>query len=551
LASLLILNITGCPTDDEPSKKDGSNNGDTGKPIQEITVFKQPTKKEYLFGESLDTTGMTVTILYTDGETETLDLTGSNYTVSGLPAQEAGQITVTITHRGKSATLTVTVHPTVFVTFNAANESEPVVTPNRKDTAVAQPSTPSKAGNFTGPITLSGLYRGSPVNQPYVFDAWYTDDDEKWVFTSSVSEDITLTAKYKEGDNPIDVSGQSGTNYAAKSISYIRAATNVGTYTLAIGEDLTLEPQILYPIGSSANSLDLTVMGIAQERKIKLSQNGVLFSIGSSSRPAVTLTLGKNITLVGRSAANGDGETDNNNALVNVVYDANFVMLEDSKITGNTCRGADYSNGYGAAVFANNDGIFTMKGGTITGNYSIATNAGYLYLPTGGVYVAHNTKNHRFIMEGGSISGNTHSDNEFDSDVYISNANISAALFTLSGNATVGKLTLQYHFANAGSTHRYANAAIAPGWSGSVAALNLSYNDSISGNGNINQAIDGWANKQVIQADNEYALQASDLSKVTLGNFYGKIQNVPLQAISPTHKSQKSGEDIGKLVPIE
>ena len=72
-----------------------------------ISVKTLPAKTEYLVGESLDTTGLTLTATYADGSSE--DIT-DGYTVSGFDSATAGAKTVTVTYEGKTATFGVNVN---------------------------------------------------------------------------------------------------------------------------------------------------------------------------------------------------------------------------------------------------------------------------------------------------------------------------------------------------------------------------------------------------------------------------------------------------------
>ena len=76
-----------------------------------ISVKTQPAKTEYWVGESLNTTGLTLTATYSDGSTKTIT---EGFTVSGFSSTTDGTKTVTVTYEGKTATFTVTVNtPTV------------------------------------------------------------------------------------------------------------------------------------------------------------------------------------------------------------------------------------------------------------------------------------------------------------------------------------------------------------------------------------------------------------------------------------------------------
>ena len=188
-------------------------------------------------------------------------------------------------------------------------------------------------------------------------------------------------------DTPIDVSGETGANDFAKAITRVKksGAEYDGVYTLVIDADVSAAPQTL-----NVSNRQLTIIGIGGEREIKLSTNGALFIVGVSSgtNSTISLTLGNNITLVGRNAT--DDGVDNTSTVVSVQNGAKFIMLAGSKITDNTIS----TNGGGVNISTGS--TFNMEGGEISGNNVTGTNWG------GGVYVSGT-----FTMRGGIISGNS------------------------------------------------------------------------------------------------------------------------------------------------
>ena len=78
---------------------------DPAEKIQRIFVSAEPTKKEYLRGEALDTTGLVVKAQYSDNSTAII----RNYTVSGYSANTLGAQTVKLTMGSKSTSFQVTV----------------------------------------------------------------------------------------------------------------------------------------------------------------------------------------------------------------------------------------------------------------------------------------------------------------------------------------------------------------------------------------------------------------------------------------------------------
>lgn len=84
----------------------GSQTATTVISISKIEVTTLPTKLEYHKGDTLDTTGMVISTVWTDGLKEVLT---DGYTVSDLDSTETGEKTITITYQTFTATFTVEV----------------------------------------------------------------------------------------------------------------------------------------------------------------------------------------------------------------------------------------------------------------------------------------------------------------------------------------------------------------------------------------------------------------------------------------------------------
>ncbi|MCL2805324.1 MAG: hypothetical protein FWD26_05235 [Treponema sp.] len=124
-------------------------------------------------------------------------------------------------------------------------------------------------------------------------------------------------------------------------------------------------------------------------------------------------------------------------------YESVFKMLTGSKIAGST-----KDSGYASAVFLNR-AKFIMEGGTITGNtYDYDGNGGAVYL-----------EDSEINMSGGSITGNTGG----HGDVVLSNFN----KLSLSGSAVIGKIAVLY-------SSSFSNPIeIDADWSGTIGTLDL------------------------------------------------------------------------------
>jgi len=228
---------------------------------------------------------------------------------------------------------------------------------------------------------------------------------------------------------------------------------------------------------------DLTIVGVGQPREIRFtttSNSQRLFDVGpaSGTDTTISLTLGNNITLVGREG--------NQNDLVRVWNGASLYMYGNSRITGHRNSREGGVDGAGAAVQVRTGGTFTMRGGVITGNRSTAT-AGARTGLMGGVNVHYTGI---FNMEGGEITGNYRYGN-IPADLVFSGAGIAS----LSGSATVARLVINVY-----TSH----IAIGSDWTGSVRHVDLRYGTGASGATGI--VVDRWtntANNTVLQAANQ------------------------------------------------
>jgi len=174
-----------------------------------------------------------------------------------------------------------------------------------------------------------------------------------------------------------------GTQDLASSLTWISTnAVNGDDFYIVLGEDESSAPISLSYYGRTAG---ITLLGYGGERKITLSANGSLFTVNSG----VTLTIGENITLVGRAANTGALVSLNNGKLI---------VNAGSKITGNTVSSSASAPGGGVYMTGTNASLI-IKGGEITGNTAAINGNGR----GGGVFVNSGT----FTMDGGEIAGNT------------------------------------------------------------------------------------------------------------------------------------------------
>ncbi|MDR1324903.1 MAG: InlB B-repeat-containing protein, partial [Treponema sp.] len=150
-------------------------------------------------------------------------------------------------------------------------------------------------------------------------------------------------------------------------------------YTIVLNNDelVAIAPTEL---SYGGKTVSITLEGGAKERILSLSEPGSLFTLGDG----VTLSLGSNITLQGRS--------DNTASLVTVDSGAELVINPGSKIRDNSST----TNGGGVSV--GSGGEVTMNGGEISGNKALNSSG-----RGGGVYI----DGGKFTLNEGAISGNS------------------------------------------------------------------------------------------------------------------------------------------------
>ncbi|MDR0444243.1 MAG: InlB B-repeat-containing protein [Treponema sp.] len=351
--------------------------------------------------------------------------------------------------------------------------------------------------NPTRPFAIGavGLYVAGEYGG-WIFTGWYKDGI-LFDFDAKITEDIELTAGWRPPGlvDTDDITAVPADNdFVEKAIAYVKA--NPGSYTLAIGRNYIIAGQTL----DKAN-VNLTIIGLTVERTIKRSNNGALFTVGASGQSSISLTIGNNITLLGRNAT--DDTADNNDTIVTVQNSAHFFMLDGSKITKNTSIGINLTTGSAVNVHT---AFFTMKGGAITGNTAGVRSDNYLSCA---VHVYNGT----FNMEGGNISGNT----GFVGDVLVSEV---GNPLSLDGSAAIGRLGL-----NSGVVGN-TRISVGESWTGSVTKLNLRGNHAT-----ISGTIGLWNGKQILTGSSEAIANAR--TRIGLGDFLN--DNTATQAIYPAY----------------
>ena len=278
------------------------------------------------------------------------------------------------------------------------------------------------------------------------------------VFGASVAGLFAKAPPILPTDTPIDLSGTTvyfmgipittDITVLDRAIAFVNA--NPGTYTFVLDDDIAVSGSFR---NLNTNNVNLTIVGIGEERTISQAGMGSIFDVGIPLTPTdnnITLTLGQNITLAGRLG--------NNVATVSVRGGATLIMQNNARITGNTAalggggggvfvQGAVADTPFttftmrdnasvhgnsrvnsGGGVFIDANAIFNMyDNASVSGNSTIGLPGSITTQPGGGVAV-----NGFFIMNGGTISGNT--TGSFGGGVYVGNT----GTFIMNGGTVYG-----------------------------------------------------------------------------------------------------------------
>ena len=274
--------------------------------------------------------------------------------------------------------------------------------------------------NQTVTWTISGnTSRGTNINA----DGVLTVAEDETLTTLTIT--ATSTADTSKNGNAAVAVTQGITTFNVTNVytwnSAINAIRNGGygqTYIINVIGNITV-PVIAENLFGAVRDLTVTIQG---NGTLSINTTGNLLQIGSGQTVIIRqVTLrghqNNNASLVlirnGGSFRMEDNASVTGNTRVNtgggggVYVDGGIFTLSGGTISGNTASGGNLSGGgSGGGVFVNG-GTFTMSGGTISGNTGRAGSiiGGQSVGGGGGVYVYSGT----FTLSGGTISGNTSS----------------------------------------------------------------------------------------------------------------------------------------------
>jgi len=123
--------------------------------ITSISIKTAPSKTTYNVGESLNTSGLSLTVTYESGKSESIS---SGLSCSPTTFSTKGTQSVTVSYGGKSAQFSITVNAVMFnVSFDSAEGSSVSPRTVESGTAVGALPAPTKAGhNLIGWFTTAG-----------------------------------------------------------------------------------------------------------------------------------------------------------------------------------------------------------------------------------------------------------------------------------------------------------------------------------------------------------------------------------------------------------
>lgn len=257
--------------------------------VKSIELTK-PTKLEYKYGESLDTSGMSVKAIYDDNQSEVIK---SDYSVTGYDKTKSGTQTITVTYRNQTATFDVTVAEPVITKFEITTPpttTEYYVGQDLKtDGMVVTVTFENESTKTTTAYTLSGYDKNTVGAQTVTvsykgFSATF-DVTVKEVEKVEIS-DVTVEDKTYDG-KPIEYSGTATSDNYNGDYEYIwekadgtvldSAPINAGSYKLVVKvSDETFAHTGSKEIPFNINKAALTIT--AENKSIAFGMNAPEFT---------------------------------------------------------------------------------------------------------------------------------------------------------------------------------------------------------------------------------------------------------------------------------
>ncbi len=92
--------------------------------LSSISIRTNPSKTTYQVGETLDTSGLSLTATYSDGHSETVT---SGFSCNPMTLDSAGEQTITVTYSGKTAQYVIQVEDIMFIGISIRTDPEKTV----------------------------------------------------------------------------------------------------------------------------------------------------------------------------------------------------------------------------------------------------------------------------------------------------------------------------------------------------------------------------------------------------------------------------------------
>ena len=257
--------------------------------VKSIELTK-PTKLEYKYGESLDTSGMSVKAIYDDNQSEVIK---SDYSVTGYDKTKSGTQTITVTYRNQTATFDVTVAEPVITKFEITTPPTTteyyvgqdlktdgmVVTVTFEDESTKTTTAYTLSGydkNTVGAQTVTVSYKGFSAT----FDVTVKEAEKVEI------SDVTVEDKTYDG-KPIEYSGTATSDNYNGDYEYIwekadgtvldSAPINAGSYKLVVKvSDETFAHTGSVEIPFKINKAALTIT--AENKSIAFGMNAPEFT---------------------------------------------------------------------------------------------------------------------------------------------------------------------------------------------------------------------------------------------------------------------------------
>jgi protocatechuate 3,4-dioxygenase beta subunit len=402
-----------------------SDNGSGGSPNGAVVTLKNSGST--VGSANADSSGA-YTISGVAPGTYTIEVSLAGYTTGTIPAFEvSADVTKDLTLQKTTYTISGT------ISLSDGGYADGAGVQLKKDgSAEGSPVSTDSSGAYAIGNVLPGTYSIEVTHTGY----------DTGTLTNVVVSGGNLTGQtltlQKTGPGVTTITGKT----LSAALDEVKAANAGGEYLIELGQNQT-----------NASPYDIT--GFVTPVTITVDGKG--YSVGWAKNTATGhITVQSGVTLILKNVTfTGNMESSNTASLIYVKSGGTFKMETGAKLTGNQA-----SNG--GAVYVSSGGTFEMTGGEITGNKS--SNLGY------GVYIS--ASGGSMIMSGGSISGNTHKTNTYESnDVAIYATTSAAGSLTMSGDARIGRIWLSYN-----SATYFGAITIDDGFSGSdkVAIIDVS-----------------------------------------------------------------------------